>query len=337
MMQKLVIGLLSTTLIGAVGVGVYDATQAPAAAGTTGVLADAPANVSVEQPAAPAPAAQIVPTATPFAPVAPQPGTGTGPVLEQQALDMVGDPWSAVGTITAIEINGVTLVLKDGVEIFVELGPSNFWADAALAVGDTITVYGFYNGEQYHAGTVILADGSTLALRSETGTPLWSGGAASGVAGQTQTGTTNRNGQAEPQVAPDAWVTLEGTVVSVDLSTLLFETASGEQLALQLGQQAFMQQQGITFAPGEAVRVLGFWQGTTFRAGEITKLATGERLMLLDPNGRPLWGGPGRNGQGNANSAQSQSQAAQGQALDQTQGQAAQSTQGGRGYRGGRQ
>jgi len=333
MMQKIVVGMLALTVIGAVAVGAYDSANNSSAADEARVLADAPANVEsapIVPVAAPEQAAQIVPTATPqVAEAAPAPGTGTGPVQQQQqqALDMVGDPWSSTGTITAIETNGVTLARKDSGQIFVELGPSYFWADAALAVGDTITVYGFSNGEQYHAGTVILSDGSTLALRSETGTPLWSGGAASGGAGQTQTGATNRNGQAEPQVAPDAWVTLEGTVVSVDLSTLLFETVDGEQLALQLGQQAFMQQQGITFAPGEAVRVLGFWQGTTFRAGEITRLATGQRLMLLDPNGRPLWGGPGRNGQGNASSAQSQGQA---------QGQAAQTAQGGRGYRGGR-
>ncbi len=334
MMQKIVVGMLALTVIGAVAVGAYDSANNSSAADEVRVLADVPASAAsapAVPPAAPEQAAQIALTATPLAPVAPQPGTGTGPVEQQQALDMVGDPWSSIGTITAIETNGVTLARKDGVEIFVELGPSHFWADAALAVGETITVYGFYNGEQYHAGTVILSDGSTLALRSETGTPLWSGGSA--TAGQTQTGATNRNGQGgtEPQVAPDAWVTLEGTVVSVDLSTLLFETATGEQLLLQLGQQAFMQQQGVTFAPGDAIRVLGFWQDTTFRAGEITRLATGERLMLLDPNGRPLWGGPGRNGQGGASSAQSQ-EAAQGQ----SQGQAAQGGQGGKGYRGGR-
>lgn len=329
MWQKLIIGLLSTTLIGAVGVGVYDASQAPAGADTSAVLEVPAVSVSAEQPAALPQAAQVVPTATPLAPAAPQAGTGTGPLEQQQALDMVGVPWSGVGTVTAIETNGITLARKDGVPIFVELGPSYFWADAPLSVGDTITVYGFYNGEQYHAGTVILADGSALSLRSETGLPLWAG--SSSAAGQTQSGATNRNGQPGTQVSPDAWVTLQGKVVSVDLSTLTMQTVTGEQLVLQLGQQAFVQQQGVTFAPGDDISVLGYWQGTTFRAGEITKLATGERLMLLDPNGRPLWGGPGRAGQGGANSAQS----APGQG--QSQSQTSAGGQGGRQYRGGRQ
>ncbi|GAB4428321.1 MAG: hypothetical protein Kow00106_23780 [Anaerolineae bacterium] len=326
MWQKLVIGLLSTTLVGAVGVGVYDASQSPAGADTSGVLEMPAVSASAGQPIAQPQAAQVVPTATPLAPTMPQAGTGTGPIEQQQALDLVGVPWSSVGTVTAIETNGITLARKDGVQIFVEMGPSYFWADAPLSIGDTITVYGFYNGEQYHAGTVILADGLALALRSETGLPLWAG---SSNAGQAQGGATNRNGQAESQVSPDAWVTLEGRVVSMDLSTLTMQTVTGEQLVLQLGQQAFVQQQGVTFAPGDEVSVLGYWQGTTFRAGEITRLATGERLMLLDPNGRPLWGGPGRAGQGGANSAQG----GQGQSQSQT----TQGGQGGKQYRGGRQ
>jgi hypothetical protein len=28
----------------------------------------------------------------------------------------------------------------------------------------------------------------------------------------------------------------------------------------------------------------------------VTNTTTGERLLLRDPNGRPLWGGPGRQG-----------------------------------------
>jgi hypothetical protein len=74
--------------------------------------------------------------------------------------------------------------------------------------------------------------------------------------------------------------------------------------------------------------VVGYWQGSTFKAGEITKTATGERLMLLDPNGRPLWGGPGRNGAGGQNTAQTTTQT---QANETAQNQAQNSNQGNQG------
>jgi len=39
-------------------------------------------------------------------------------------------------------------------------------------------------------------------------------------------------------------------------------------------------------------------------AGEISQLSTGLRVMLRDPNGRPLWAGPG-SGNGNSGSGNS--------------------------------
>jgi hypothetical protein len=192
-------------------------------------------------------------------------------------------------------------------------------------------VNGFYNGEQYHAMTVTKTDGSQLAVRTTDGLPLWSGGASGG---QNQQGIANGNTAGQTQeaaVAPEDWVTLNATVTAVNRSTLEVQTEAGEALSLQLGQASFIQSQGVTFALGDTISITGFWQGTTFRAGDITKLSTGERVMLLDPNGRPLWSGPGRNG----------GQGGQGQtnAGTQGQGQSTTTTQGGgngKGYRGGR-
>ena len=42
------------------------------------------------------------------------------------------------------------------------------------------------------------------------------------------------------------------------------------------------------------------WREQRLSAGEITQLSTGLRVMLRDPNGRPLWAGPG-SGNGNGN------------------------------------
>lgn len=321
MLQKLFVGLLSLTVIGATGVGIYDSTQTDTDTTQAAVLADsAPASVGGAPLAAP--------TATPVANVAPGAQDGTGPIQQQQqqALTMVGDPWTAAGTIAAFDTSGMTLTLIDGAQIYVELGPSHYWQAQAvtLAVGDVVTITGFYNGDQYHAATVTKADGSQLVVRTAEGLPLWSGGASGG---QNQQGATNGNtaGQVQAQVAAEDWVTLEGTVMAVNGSTLTVQTQAGETLAMQLGQASFMQSQGVSFSAGDAVSVTGFWQGATFRAGDITKLATGERVMLLDPNGRPLWSGPGRTG---TQGAGSQGQGGQGQG-----------TQGGgngKGYRGGR-
>lgn len=333
MAQKLIVGVLVLTVIGAVAVGLYDANQQAPAQQDVDVLANYPASDTVitdrvqsaqpaEVSAADAPLAgldaaiQITPTPVPGA------GDGTGPV-QQQALSMVGDSWTGNGTIASFDAAGMILALDSGEQIYVEFGPSYYWQSqgVSLAVGDRVTVSGFFNGDQYHAATVTKPDGSQVIVRTAEGLPLWSGGNSSSNGGSGNGSTANGTGQA--QVAAEDWLTISGTVAAVDATTLTMRAVTGETLVLQLGRADFWQAQGITFAAGDAIEVLGFWQGVQFQAGEIVKLATGERLMLRDPNGRPLSAGPGRAGQGG------QGQASQGQG-GQGQG------QGGRGYRGGR-
>ncbi len=343
MLQKLFVGLLGLTVFGAAGVGIYDSTQRDTNHADAALLVDNtqtnPVSVPVEAPQA---VAQAVPTATPAAPVM-QDGTAPVQLQQQQALDMVGDPWTATGTITAFDTAGITLALSDGSTIYVELGPSHYWQaqPVTLAVGDVVTVSGFYNGDQHHAATVTKADGSQLVVRTAEGLPLWSGGVDGGQNRQGGANSTAAGQTGEPMVVPEDWVTLNATVTAVNRSTLEVQTEAGETLSLQLGQANFIQSQGVTFAVGDALSITGYWQGTTFRAGDITKLATGERLMLLDPNGRPLWGGPGRNGaQGQGGQGQANAGAqGRGNTGAQGQGQPATGTQSGgngRGYRGGR-
>lgn len=75
-------------------------------------------------------------------------------------------------------------------------------------------------------------------------------------------------------------------------------TPDGAIIAFQTGQPRFFAEQGVTFQVGDEITLLGFYEGNQFMAGEITQVATGARVMLRDPNGRPLWAGPG-NGNGN--------------------------------------
>lgn len=222
-------------------------------------------------------------------------GGAAAPQTLNQSLDNVGEPWSATATIVELGSVGMTVQLDDGRQIYVELGPSSYWqAQGALAVGDAVTIEGFYNGDQYHAATITQADGTTLALRSETGQPLWSGGAANG--GGAGHGGQGAGGSGQVQVAPEDWLTLTATVVTVNRNGLTIETADGEVLALAFGRADFWQSQAVQFTVGDAVEVKGFWLDGQFQTGQVTKTATGERLLLRDPNGRPLWGGPGRNG-----------------------------------------
>jgi len=104
---------------------------------------------------------------------------------------------------------------------------------------------------------------------------------------------------AQVQVAPEDWVTLTGTIGSVSNGNVTLNVNDGTVIKLQMGRPDFWQSQGITLNVGDPVEVLGFWSGEQFMAGDIRKTATGETIMLRDPNGRQLWGGPGRSGNGN--------------------------------------
>ncbi len=292
-MQKIIVGLLVLTVLGAVAVGLYDASQSNKPVDANQLLAletDQTAPVQQSMSATQTPTVETpVPPATPT--VAP-----VQPIQQQQASSQIGEPWQDSGMIAAFDTNGMFLTGTTSGEIYVELGPSMFWQQqpVSLAVGETVSVDGFYNGEQYHAVSVSKTDGTQLAVRTADGLPLWSGGAnnSNGNGGQGQ-----QAGGDAVLVAPDEWVTIEGVVTVASGNALTMQTVNAETINLQLGQRSFVDTQHITFAVGDEITVLGYWQGTQFKAGEITNVQTGERLMLLDPNGRPLWGGPGRNGE----------------------------------------
>ena len=227
-----------------------------------------------------------------------QDNQGSGAAVQQQlnqSVDNVGEAWSAAVTVAELGDVGMNVTLEDGTPLYIELGPSFFWQEqGTLEPGDVVTVDGFYNGDQYHAASITKADGTLLALRSETGQPLWSGGASN--AGGAQHGDQANGGTGEVQIAPEDWVTLDATVLTVNRNGLTIESADGETLALSFGKASFWQEQAVQFAAGDAVTIQGFWQDGQFQTGQVTKVATGERILLRDPNGRPLWGGPGRQG-----------------------------------------
>ena len=220
---------------------------------------------------------------------------------EPIAEGMAGEPWEAIGNITAIDEYGFDFTIDGGETVYIELGPPDYWQsqDIESAVGQLVLVTGSINDDMIHASAVQLADGQILELRSDSGQPMWSGGVDNGN-GQNGQGTSSADGShtPDPQAQVDEWITLEGTLMSFQGGNMTMSTAAGDLVNFQTGQPRFFADQGITFQVGDEISVLGFFEGEQFMVGEITQIATELRVMLRDPNGRPLWAGPG-NGNGN--------------------------------------
>lgn len=290
-MQKIIIGLLAVAIVGTVGYGIVTAIP-QADTPTEEALVENEAVEATPEPteavevevieATEAPAEVVAPTAETIIEANP-----TVAPAETMVFDMdMGEEWEAFGTVTAIETAGIMMMVDAETEVFVELGPPNFWQEqgVAIAVGDTVMVTGFDNGEQIHAKTVT-TDTAQLMVRAENGQPLWSGG------------SDNADGtHEEPMVAAEDWVTIEATVVRTTNGGLDIMTDDGEAMSLQLGRPDFWQEQEVVLNANDDISVLGFWDNDTFMAGEIRVVETGERIFLRDPNGRPLWGGPGNSG-----------------------------------------
>jgi hypothetical protein len=313
MFKVIAIAMLVITVIGAAGVAVYDSSKPD--------QSQARKSLAVTPTAATTP----VPVARNTNPNRQGSDLGT---LPQQQTPEVGQPWAASGAVASVDDFGFELTVDGSSEIiYVELGPTAFWQaqGIALSAGERVTVVGFAQDGLYHAAVVSKMDGGQLTVRDATsGQPLWSGGV---IGGQ-----DNGNQTPQTQVSAADWFTIEGVVTAVAQNSLTIETTEAASLTLQLGRPGFAAEQGVNFAIGDQVRVIGYDNVGQLRAGEIDNLTQGGRLMLLDPNGRPLWAGSGTAG--------GQSQGGQGQGGQGGQGQGGQGGQGqggqGQGYRGGR-
>jgi hypothetical protein len=315
MTDKLIIGALTVMIFGVMGYGIYI---------TTNLVNDSDVDtqiIAIEPEPQPTATAQptleqieatieqnvvSVPTAQPT--IAQQDvavaANVTTPEPAAMASDMVGEPWSATGIIVGIEDFGFTLAVGSD-HVFVELGPPDYWQaqSVTLVVGAVATVEGWINDEQIHARVVTTASGDLL-LRSESSQPLWAGGTSNGQSQSASHGGTadGQAGQSRFQVAPEDWLTISGTVSSVSNGAVVMLAVDGTSYNLQMGQPRFWQSQGVTLEVGDAIEVLGFWMNQEFTVGDITKIATGEHIILRDPNGRQLWAGPGRSGESGGNS-----------------------------------
>ena len=190
MLKKIVIGGLVVVLVGALAVGMIDAAQGRsvlaqnAAQGPAQPTASSASNGQgyrdgqnqVQDQAA----AQLQGQGQGY-----RGGQGTGGQGQTQNPNP-GTPqanvteWLTVaGTVNSFDGVGVSLTTNEGAPLWVQFGQSRYVSaqGVTFAVGDHITVNGFYENGQFQAGTVVNdTTGQTLKLRDSSGRPLWSGG-----------------------------------------------------------------------------------------------------------------------------------------------------------------
>ena len=90
------------------------------------------------------------------------------------------------------------------------------------------------------------------------------------------------------------WLTIQGTVASVDANTLVVLTTDGEQVTVEGRAWWFAQEQGFSAQVGDKVTLTGFHEDDHFEVGQIDDATTGQTVLIRDENGRPLWAGRGR-------------------------------------------
>jgi hypothetical protein len=108
-------------------------------------------------------------------------------------------------------------------------------------------------------------------------------------------GYSDGTGVPDPQADVSQWFTLNGEVLSLDVTSLTLYTDDGQTLDIQLGPEWFWTSQDAPLAPGEQVTVQAFEENGQIQAGQISLDGDGTTLALRDASGRPLWAG-GRGG-----------------------------------------
>jgi hypothetical protein len=229
--------------------------------------------------------------------------------------ETVPEDWTAYeGTVLAASEAGGDLVIMtdEGQEVTVGTGPGYMEAQGfSLQDGERVQVQGYWEDDELKAAQVTrLSDGQTIALRDQYGRPAWSGSgrravaqpAEAAVGGRGQGGQGQGGAGAEVagagQAKVDAWLTLHGTVESVDEASLVVQTAEGEQVVVENRPWWFAQEQGFSARVGDEVSLLGFYEGDEFEVGRLDNLSAGLTIPIREENGRPLWAGRGRRGGG---------------------------------------
>jgi hypothetical protein len=242
--------------------------------------------------------------------------------------------WSVVeGTVLQTPEAGGDLVLEtdSGEQVKVGTGPGYMAAQGfALQVGERVQIQGYWEDDELKAAQVTrLQDGQSITLRDDSGRPVWAGsgkraaelqasgpGAGQGQAGGDQGGRgQGSSGVAGYEAAPgdgtgagqaevDAWVTLHGTVSTVDSSAMVVQTSGGQEIVVENRAWWFAQEQGFSAQVSDRVTLVGFYEdkdlstgsGQSFEVGRIENASGAQTVVIREESGRPLWAGRGRRG-----------------------------------------
>ena len=201
---------------------------------------------------------------------------------------------TAEGTVVQAPALGTELVIvtDEGEELVIGTGPLDLAAEGfALQTGERVQIQGYWEDGEFKAVQITrLSDGQTVAIRAESGRPVWSGGGRSAQAG----GSGDQTGTGQAQV--DAWRDIAGTAVSVDTNALVVRTVEGEFITVENRPWLFAQEQGFWAQAGDQLSLLGFYEEGEFEVGRIDDLTSGQTITLRDETGRPMWAGRGRRG-----------------------------------------
>jgi len=116
-------------------------------------------------------------------------GQGRGQAAEPYGEGLADHPSEAWTTLvgSVVTFEGDTLIVQTGDgSVTLHLGPEWYWETEGIdiAEGDEIEVTGFYEGDTFKVARVENLDtGATVALRDETGRPMWAGRGRQGQGG----------------------------------------------------------------------------------------------------------------------------------------------------------
>jgi hypothetical protein len=227
---------------------------------------------------------------------------GQGTAAEQPVSDY--EDWTVYeGTVVQAPEDGQDLVIQtaDGEEVVVGTGPGTMEEQGfVLQAGEQVQVRGTWEGSELKAAQLTrLRDGQTIMLRDASGRPAWAGAGRraqaddqAGYGGEVDNSVPgDGNGTGQAQV--DEWVTLQGSVVSVDADALVVQ-AGGEQIAVENRPWWFAQEQGFSAQVGDQVELVGFYENGDFEVGQLSNVTSGQVVDIREENGRPQWAGRGR-------------------------------------------
>lgn len=208
------------------------------------------------------------------------------------------------GTVVQAPEDGVDLIIETtgGEELVVGTGPG-YMEDQGLTLeaGEAVQVRGYWEDGEFKAAELTrLRDGETITLRDQIGIPAWGGrgrnaqAAAGGGYGSENSADALADGTATGPAQVNEWLTLNGTVTSVDTNALVLQTGDGQEIVVENRAWWFAQDQGFSAAAGDSVTVVGFYEGQDFEVGRIDNLTSGQTADIREVGGRPLWAGGGR-------------------------------------------